>query len=402
MTICLFEDDKVNQLEPLTQLHASWDLLTGTGTMATLLPQEFPDTGVVKTARPAIAGLYEDVTTELEPGDYLFINGRLLDIDALKQHISPEGEPKALWTTDGTTLVAVRLQVTETVRGDIWQYLEQVAQTVAQEQAAIRIANYLWDYIYINEEAITADAASFPLGTVKGTVHERATLIAEEQISIDEDSTIAPGVVLDATKGPILIGKGVTISANSVISGPVFLGDGCFVWPLTQIGAGFSAGQTCKLGGEISHAIMMPYSNKSHYGFLGHSYIGSWCNLGGGTSTSNMKNTYGTVSVPVQGQPVDTGELFAGLFMGDHAKTGSGMTFAPGTVIGPFSNVFGRLSAPTVIAPLQWFDTEKGAVAYALPKALEVAKRMMSRRDLTLSPGVAQTIETLAESWQGA
>ncbi|MBK9246794.1 MAG: hypothetical protein IPM69_01445 [Ignavibacteria bacterium] len=136
----------------------------------------------------------------------------------------------------------------------------------------------------------------------------------------------------------------------------------------------------CKVGGEVENSIIHAYSNKQHDGFLGHSYIGEWVNLGADTNTSDLKNTYGLISVIIQGKKVETGNMYLGLLCGDHTKCGINSMFSTGTVVGIFANIFGAGFHPTVIDSFSWGDNR---TQYKIDKAIEVAETVMKRRHRT-------------------
>jgi UDP-N-acetylglucosamine diphosphorylase/glucosamine-1-phosphate N-acetyltransferase len=140
-----------------------------------------------------------------------------------------------------------------------------------------------------------------------------------------------------------------------------------------------TVGPMCKVGGEVGETIFQGYANKQHDGFLGHSYVGEWVNLGAGTNTSDLKNNYSTVRVPIGGKLVDSGGVFAGLYIGDHAKSGIGTTFNTGTVVGVCSNVYGAGYPPKYIPSFAWGGGSKFA-EHELAAALETARRAMERR----------------------
>ena len=139
--------------------------------------------------------------------------------------------------------------------------------------------------------------------------------------------------------GLIVIGEGTKIKANSILRGPLLIGKNCQVNSFTEISCS-RIGDVCKIGGEIEHTIMQSYSNKQHYGFLGHSYIGSWVNMGAGTSVSNLKNTYSTIKM----SGVDTGMQFLGCIMGDYVKTALNTSIFCGKTIGPSAHLYGTVT----------------------------------------------------------
>jgi UDP-N-acetylglucosamine diphosphorylase/glucosamine-1-phosphate N-acetyltransferase len=179
--------------------------------------------------------------------------------------------------------------------------------------------------------------------------------------------------VLDARSGPIYLGQGTIVRPHSYLRGPLSIGPGC------------------RLGGEVTHSLFHGYSNKAHYGFIGHSYIGEWVNLGAGTTNSNLKNNYGTVKVQVNGKQVDSGQQFLGCFIGDYAKTGIGTLINTGTVIGLGANVLGGQVTPKSIPDLQWDEKSK----YRLDDFLKAAETMMARRGIKMAPAKADLIRSI-------
>ena len=214
-----------------------------------------------------------------------------------------------------------------------------------------RKINYLWDLITGLKEDLEDDLKVLGTGNW-GNVHESIVILEKGAVRIEEGVEIEPCAVLDARQGPIYIGRGTIIKAGANLRGPL------------------SIGPECRIGGEVVHSIFHGHSNKAHYGFIGHSYIGEWVNLGAGTTNSNLKNNYGTVKVRVNGREVDTGQQFMGCFIGDYAKTGIGTLIPTGAVIGIGANVFGGGLIPKDIPSFSWgtegrYDWEKflGAVA---------------------------------------
>jgi UDP-N-acetylglucosamine diphosphorylase/glucosamine-1-phosphate N-acetyltransferase len=200
-------------------------------------------------------------------------------------------------------------------------------------------------------------------------------------VFIAQDAVIEPYVVLDASLGPIMIAESARVRAFSRIAGPCYIGR-----HVTVAGGdvtGCSIGDWSKVRGELSTSIVLGHSNKGHEGFVGHSYLGRWVNVGAGTITSNLKNTYGTVSLWTPAGVRDTGMQFLGTMFGDHVKTGIGLRLNTGTILGAGSNVYGAMP-PKVVAPFSWGDSWPYAVHRA-DKFIDGAARMMARRDVTLS-----------------
>ena len=225
-------------------------------------------------------------------------------------------------------------------------------------------------------------------------IGEHPALVATDFVTagqvVVKGATIEPQVVFDASAGPIFVGAGSTVHAFTRLVGP------CYVGRNTQILgdriATCSIGDVCKVRGELSNTIFLGHANKGHDGFVGHSYLGRWVNLGAGTITSNLKNTYGSVALWTPRGVRDTGMQFLGTLFGDHAKTGIGTCLTTGTVLGCGANVFGSAMPPKVVPPFSWGGTPPHDL-YALDKFLEVAERVMERRNVTMTAGVRQQLE---------
>ncbi|MBI4810593.1 MAG: transferase, partial [Ignavibacteriales bacterium] len=213
-------------------------------------------------------------------------------------------------------------------------------------------------------------------------------------IIIGKGSKIKPGAVLDAEKGPIIIGINVTIMPNAVIEGPVFIGDNSIIKIGAKIYHGTSIGKWCKVGGEVEASIIQSYSNKQHDGFLGHSYLGSWINIGADTNTSDLKNNYGTVRVYVNGKMIDSGLQFVGLTMGDHSKSGINTMFDTGTVVGISSNIYGS-GFPSKFIPSFAWGGEKQFTAYDLEKSIDTMKKVMARRNVNLTASYEKLVRKI-------
>ena len=212
------------------------------------------------------------------------------------------------------------------------------------------------------------------------------------------DDAVVRAATLDTTKGAIVIGPGARVEQGSHIEGPVVVQDGAVVRTGAHIRGATVIGPQCKVGGEISNVNFQGWSNKAHGGFLGNSVIGRWCNLGAGTESSNLKNTYGTVkqwSESEQAQ-VDSGLQFCGVLMGDHCKCGIGTTLNTGTVMGPASVVFDVGFPPKHLPSFSWCDAKQGTTKpNNLDKMLSTAELVMARRGMTVSEKARANLSAL-------
>jgi UDP-N-acetylglucosamine diphosphorylase/glucosamine-1-phosphate N-acetyltransferase len=207
------------------------------------------------------------------------------------------------------------------------------------------------------------------------------TPIGDHGVFVERGAMLEPHVVLDVTAGPILIRHGAIVRAFTRIVGPCAVASGATI--LGDRVHGCSIGEGSIVHGEISETVVIGQANKTHDGFVGHSYLGRWVNLGAGTITSNMKNTYGTVTLWTPEGMRDTGVLKLGTLFGDHVKTGIGLRITTGTVLGAGSNVFGSDMPPKHVPPFSWGEG-RSLGTYQFDKFLDVARRAMSRRQVTL------------------
>ena len=190
-------------------------------------------------------------------------------------------------------------------------------------------------------------------------------------------------VIINDDNGPVIIGKNVIIEPFTILNGPLFIGEDCLIKSHSKI-ANSIINHHCKISGEIHSSIFQPYSNKAHHGFLGHSFVGSWVNLGAGTTTSNLKNNYSNVSVKWNGELIDTGSIFFGSIIGDHVKTAIGTNLNTGTVIGMGSNIVSQSFPPRYIPPFSLYY--KGKITKILfDDFCDTAEKAMSRRGKFLS-----------------
>ena len=201
---------------------------------------------------------------------------------------------------------------------------------------------------------------------------------------------IEPGVIFDVRKGAIILERGVQVRSGTRLEGPCWIREDSHV--LGGVLRHVSAGPACRLHGEISTTVFQGYANKSHDGFVGHSVIGEWVNLGAGTITSNLKNTYGPVRLDVGPERIDTGRTNVGALIGDHVKTAIGTLLSTGSVIGTGANLFGPPRSPKDVAPFAWGD---GDARLSLPAFLAVAHRVLPRRGIAIDATTDQALTAL-------
>ncbi|MGM0613397.1 MAG: putative sugar nucleotidyl transferase, partial [Bacteroidota bacterium] len=244
--------------------------------------------------------------------------------------------------------------------------------------------NYPWQIFQQNGEATNQDFKLLTNGRESAPISETNKIAGKENIFIEEGATVE-FATLNASKGPIYIGKDAEIMENTAIRGPFAMCEHAVVKMAAKIYGPTTLGPYCKVGGEINNSVFIGYSNKAHDGFLGNSVIGQWCNLGADTNNSNLKNNYAEVKLwnYVESRFINTSSQFCGLIMGDHSKCGINTMFNTGTVVGVNANIFGEGFPRNFIPSFAWGGT-KGFKVYKLNKALQVAETVMKRRDITL------------------
>ena len=239
-----------------------------------------------------------------------------------------------------------------------------------------------WDIFSNNGIALQRDYEKITEGRKSLPIPDSVNVVNPEQIFIEEGA-ILNFVTINASKGPVYIGKNSEIMEGSIIRGPLALCEGAVLKLGTKIYGPTTVGPYSKVGGEVNNSVISGYSNKGHDGFLGNSVIGEWCNLGADTNTSNLKNNYAEIRLwdYESGRFASTGLQFCGLMMGDHSKCAINTMFNTGTVVGVCANIFGSGFPRNFVPSFSWGGSQ-GFTTYLTSKAFEVAKIVMSRRNI--------------------
>lgn len=328
---------------------------------------------------------HRGATVNAAPSDRcLFVNGRVIADDSLRPILEDSddcvyrcGEDVVAARVSGRRLEKLGERLDVPLDESVWEGLP----ALELEAGFIR---YPWDLVADNPDRIVRDFDRWAPGRDAGEpIPDAVECVNTGAVHLGSGCRLAPGVVLDASEGPIVLGAKVEVRANAVIRGPAAIGTGSLVQPLAMIEA-TAIGPVCKLGGEIRQCILQGYANKQHSGFLGHAYLGEWVNLGAETTNSDLKNNYGAVRVHVDGKQMDSGELFVGCFVGDHTKSAIGSRINTGSVFGVSCLLFGTGFLPKFVPSFTWLGHE-GPVKYSLGKALETARTVMGRRGVPLT-----------------
>lgn len=402
--VCVFEDERCNDLLPLVYCRPTCELRCGITSLLEKIERAYPRQKLVLFCRDYLAETLAQRTSHpinaLPPDeDVLFVNGRLLMGEPF-----PVDGPEEVGLTNGS-LAYARLKAAHAAGFTPKSFLQggvvtSLPHTIRHLDTQATLLRYYWEIIDHNEAQLTADfEALAPAGEIRGTVFEGAHLLAKDNIFVGEGASIKPCCVLDAEGGPIYIGDGASIMPNTTIIGPAYIGPGSKIQMASRLHEGSNIGPVCKVGGEIENSIMHAYSNKQHDGFLGHAYICEWVNLAADTINSDLKNTYGTVRVQLPHKLVETGSMFVGLAMGDHSKSAIASTFTTGSVVGFCCNVLASGFPPKFVPSFSWLS-DKGLQPYVATTAVEVARRVMSRRKREATDADAALIHRLYDQTQ--
>ncbi|MFA8434513.1 MAG: GlmU family protein [Marinifilaceae bacterium] len=311
-----------------------------------------------------------------EGEDNLLINGSVLPTPQLLEEIEDLGPKEAL--CQGELLLAVRLNK------DALEYFDHQNREEYQcreyQQELIRIGKS-YHIFSRNDVALRDDFELLTNGRTSEPISETVNVLGRENIFIEEGATVE-FATLNATKGPVYIGRNAEVMEGSMIRGPFALGEHSVVNMGAKVYGPTTLGPYCKCGGELNNVVLFGYSNKAHDGFLGNAVIGEWCNIGADTNNSNLKNNYSEVKLwNYQGRRFErTGLQFCGTVMGDHSKVGINTMLNTGTVIGVSSNVFGA-GFPRNFIPSFAMGGGQGFKEYRLKATFEVAQLVMKRRN---------------------
>lgn len=356
MRICLFEDRHADDLAPLTLTRPVFELLCGLSPLAEKHHRYFTPDATAYLVRPLVADLVRTTHPHAPINDSLWLrSGPTILVNS--RWIPPSGRYPV---TDGPFLALCEGELafaavgpellTGVFAASLDECLEDWLTALPRQEVGGVMVRRLWDLVDHNGKQIVADFPAEIDSTMTGFRPQGVALVGPaERLFLDPSATIDPMVVIDTTGGPVVVGAGAVVSAFTRLEGPCAIGPGTHVLG-AKIRAGTTIGPHCRIGGEVEASIVQGYSNKAHEGFLGHSFVGEWVNLAAGTHTSDLRNDYGAISVPVAGTTVTTGRLKVGSFIGDHAKTALGVLLNCGSVIGAFAGVLptGKLAARDV------------------------------------------------------
>lgn len=381
MSIVLFEDELVSRLYPITLGRPAFTIACGSYRLLDVVKEVGVPVGL--RVRPHLAALVAADMAEcvgaagVEGEGALLLNARAVPLAGLigkLKRLLKAGRPCV--ARSGGAVAAVLLPPGAAIANDFSQSaLDALCGDRALPDAAMEIA--LLDYphdIIRHHAAALAENLEHRLAT--GRYRELAPgVYAAEGAALGEFAAV------DCAKGPIVLEEGAQVGPHAFLRGPLHIGHRARVNEHASLKDGVALGHTTKVGGEVECSIIEPYSNKQHYGFLGHSYIGSWVNLGAGTTNSDLKNTYGPITVEQGGQRISTDMQFMGCVVGDYAKTAINTSVFTGKIIGACSMVYG-IAAQNVPSFVNYARLLGHLGELPVDVAVKTQARMFARRAL--------------------
>ena len=412
MQVIIFEDETILRFSPLVDLKPVYELVTGcfslkdrflSGAAGKINLSWHLRKHIAPWFREANAG---SLVNSVEENDLMLVNGRLVSDERVMQIITGgDIKPDQALVQDGNLLFC-RMSADGFLSGgtgipDLVDGLSIAGTMSCVEVSGFVVLENLWDPVALHPRMMSIDGSSMASGRIEGQVHPSAVLVNPGSISIDSGAVVMAGAVLDASAGFIHIGEGAIVEPQAVLMQNVMIAPGARVKIGAKIYSNVFIGSGSKAGGEIEDSIIEPYANKQHDGFLGHSYISSWCNIGAGTDTSDLKNNYSAVSLLVKEIQMQTGLQFLGLLMGEHSKCSIGTTFNTGTVVGTSANIFGSGMPPKYVPSFSWGNGHPGFDPYQVDKAVETARKVMERRRIDMSAAYEEMFR-IAAGFDGA
>ena len=389
MKYIIFDDEKHKNFYPLTCTRSTGDLRVGILKLRQRIKAFFRFEEYNLIISEKLEKIYKErhpdwQINSISKGEILFINSRLKVDEKMVKKIEELSLNTCLVKDNDILAAKLRTDQKRVSTENISGFFSNL-ETIQIEDGFLW--NHTWELISENSKYIKQDFKDFFYEKDNFFETEMGvTILNPYDVWIGEKVELKPGVVIDASEGPVILDEGAKVMANAVIIGPAYIGKKSVIKVGAKIYEGTSIGPVCKVGGEVEETIFQAYSNKQHDGFLGHSYLGEWINLGADTNNSDLKNNYKNVKTYFypDRKKIDSGTQFLGTIIGDHAKTGINSTINTGTVIGIGCNLFGRDLISDFIPSFSWGDGSN-LIKYRIDKFLETAELVKKRRKLSLS-----------------
>jgi len=379
MNYILFEDSEVSNLNPFTLNHASFEircgvysnlervhnLLSSQDKLYLIVRKEIED--IIRERYPELI-----VNPKIIPAG-LFLNASTIWNENLIKNFAVNKS-----YSSNNNLIAINRNIS-TELSDFNELLKNSIQ-VTLDVDAVHL-NYLWDSIFIISDIILEDSKKISSSS-NYNIDSTVIINNKNNVIINENVQINSGVILDASKGPIILDRNVVIDIGALIKGPAYIGENSKINLGAKLRGNISIGPVCKIGGELEDVIIQGYTNKQHDGYLGHSFLGEWINIGANTNNSDLKNNYSNIRINISKDlEINTLKQFLGVLIGDYTKTGISTMLNSGTFIGIGANIFGSEFQPKYINSFKWGKDSKTD----FEKFIETCSKVKDRRNKKLS-----------------
>ncbi len=383
MNYILFDGDVRNALLPFTYTKPVADLRIGILTI-----REKWEKYLGLTTTTITEDYLEEKYPMVEMPENIMINASFCPNDGLVEMVKNLSEKEAIFK--GEDVIA--FYTTDTQEEVNFEDYKQVEFT----EDVLQIKN-TWDIFSLNNKAIEQDFNLITKNRKSQPIPAGVNTVNQENIFLEEGAKLT-FCTLNASTGPIYIGKDAEIMEGCIVRGALAMCDNSVLKLGAKIYGATTIGPHSKVGGEVNNSVLMGYSNKGHDGFLGNSVLGEWCNLGADTNNSNLKNNYAEVRLwdYNTGRFAKTGLQFCGLMMGDHSKCGINTMFNTGTVVGVSANIFGSGFPRNFIPSFSWGGAS-GFTVYKTNKVFEVANEVMKRRKISFDDIEKRILENVYE-----
>ena len=359
MEFVVFDDKCWENFFPITLTRSTGDLRVGILKLRQRITSYFALEGTNVIISEKLRKVYHERHPDwkintLKNIDTIFINSRLKINRELKKKILSLPENSCLLCEDDILAARFIPEKEEVSYENISSIFENLKEIQIIEDCFWK---YIWELISENSDYIIHDFQEYFYDKDNFFETETGvTVLNPYNVWIGEGVEIKPGVVIDASEGPVILDENVKIMSNSVIIGPVYIGKNSIIKVGAKIYKGTSIGPVCKIGGEVEETIIQGFSNKQHDGFLGHSYLGEWINLGADTNNSNLENNCQNVKIYFypKRKKVDSRCQFLGTIIGDHSKTAINSTINAGAVVGVGCNLFGSETISDFVPSFSW------------------------------------------------
>ena len=403
MSLSLFEDSYWQNFEPISLTKATFDIKVGAKTFF----EEHKLTPEVLLTREYLAS----ITSERHPNctlnpasldsDTVFVNGllhpgaiypdRLFDINHTFAITADSSRRLLVARLDSNGIEYLQNCVMAGKRIDV-KKLNVTKLTNLEDQHTEGIISQPWDLIRVLENSLATQVSTMKSETPQ--LGREVSILGSNAVAIGKDASVEVGTVLDVRNGGIYIGPGAHIAASRIV-GPTYIDAMSQIKQFTIIEASY-IGYECRIGGEIEHSIISDYTNKAHAGFIGHSYVGEWVNIGAMTATSDLKMTYGNIKMNSgKNKKIDTGQNKIGSFFADMVKTSIGTLIYSGRRIGVSSHLHGLVAQDVPSFTIYGTSIGAGNVELKLESIIETQRKMMKRRNQTMTKAYEQLVEDL-------